>query len=152
MPERSRAVEVAVGAVVRRGDEILLVRRGRGAGVGKWSLPGGRVDFGETLRAAVAREVAEETGLTVEVGRFLGWVERTGTEPFPYHYVILDFAAAPLDPAAPIRAGDDADAAAWFPFARLPEADLVPGLMDFLTDTGALGGNASGPGPAARRG
>lgn len=146
MPEGT--VEVAVGAVVRRGDEILLVRRGRGAGVGKWSLPGGRVAFGETLRAAVAREVAEETGLDVEVGRFVGFVERSGTDPFPYHYVILDFAATPLEAEAPLRAGDDADAAAWFPCAELPEVDLVPGLLAFLDDTGALTGSpGAGPGP-----
>ena len=131
-------VEVAVGAVVRRGGDILLIRRGRGAGAGRWSLPGGRVEFGETLVAAVAREVAEETGLDVEVGQFLGWAERIGHRPFDYHYVILDFAATPRDPDAPLRAGDDADDAAWFPCGRLPEVDLVPGLYDFLTEAGAL--------------
>ena len=101
-PDPGRA-EVAVGAVVRRGDEILLVRRGRGAAVGQWAIPGGRVEFGEGLKAAVAREVREETGLEVTVGRFLGWAERMGDDPAPYHYVILDFAAEPLDPAAPVR-------------------------------------------------
>jgi 8-oxo-dGTP diphosphatase len=132
------SVEVAVGAVVRRDDEILLVRRGRGAGVGRWSLPGGRVEFGETLAAAVAREVAEETGVDVDVGGFVGWAERMGTEPFAYHYVILDFAATPRDPAALVRPGDDADAAEWFPCAELAGVDLVAGLYDFLTDSGAL--------------
>ena len=100
MPPR---VEVAVGAVVRRGDEVLLIRRGRGTAVGQWSIPGGRVEFGEGLKAAVAREVQEETSLEVKVGRFLGWAERMGDDPAPYHYVILDFAAKPLDPAAPPR-------------------------------------------------
>jgi 8-oxo-dGTP diphosphatase len=131
-------VEVAVGAVVRRGHEILLVRRGRGAGVGQWSLPGGRVEFGETLVAAVAREVTEETGLDVEVGPFVGWAERMGTEPFAYHYVILDFAAVPRHPQAPLVPGDDAEAAAWFPCAELPEVGLVAGLYEFLTETGSL--------------
>ena len=132
------SVEVAVGAVVRRDDEILLIRRGRGAGVGRWSLPGGRVEFGESLEAAVAREVAEETGLEVAVGRFVGWAERMGTEPFAYHYVILDFAATPVDPEAPLRAGDDAEAVDWFPRAQLPTLDLVPRLYEFLTAAGAL--------------
>jgi ADP-ribose pyrophosphatase YjhB (NUDIX family) len=132
------SVEVAVGAVVRRGDEILLVLRGRGPGVGQWSLPGGRVEFGETLVAAVAREVAEETGLDVEVGPFVGWVERMGTEPFAYHYVILDFAATPRQPQAPVFPGDDADAAAWFACSELPELGLVAGLYEFLTDSGSL--------------
>lgn len=127
-----------MGAVVRRGDEILLVRRGRGAGVGRWSLPGGRVEFGETLVAAVAREVTEETGVEVEVGDFIGWVERMGTEPFAYHYVILDFAATPRRPEAPVQPGDDADDAAWCRCGDLEHLDLVPGLMEFLTDTGSL--------------
>src|SRR5882724_117236 len=97
--------EVAVGAVVRRGDEILLIRRGRGAAVAEWAIPGGRVEFGEGLKAAVAREVREETGLEVKVGRFLGWAERMGEEPDPYPYVILDFAAVPIDPDATPCAG-----------------------------------------------
>src|SRR5437868_13422607 len=105
--------EVAVGAVVRRGEEILLVRRGRGAAVGQWAIPGGRVEFGEGLKTAVAREVREGTGLDVRVGRFLGWAERVGADPGPYHYVILDFAGEPLGPQAPARAGDGAADGAW---------------------------------------
>jgi 8-oxo-dGTP diphosphatase len=124
--------EVAVGAVTLRGEEILLVRRGRGTAVGRWSLPGGRVEFGEGLKAAVAREVLEETGLEVAVGRFLGWAERMGEEPAPYHYVILDFAAEALDPQAPLAPGDDADDAAWVPLAELSSVGLVDGLEEFL--------------------
>ena len=131
-------VEVAVGAVALRGREILLVRRGRGAAVGEWSLPGGRVECGETLKAAVAREVLEETGLGVKVGRFLGWAERMGEEPAPYHYVILDFAAEPLDAGAPVRPGDDASAAAWVPVDEIASLGLVAGLAEFLERTGAL--------------
>jgi 8-oxo-dGTP diphosphatase len=125
-----------VGAVVRRGADILLVRRGRGPGRGRWSLPGGRVDFGETLREAVAREVLEETGIEVSVGRFLGWVERMGERPAPYHYVILDFAAEPLQPDASPFAGDDAAEAAWVALADIGELPLVPGLEDFLAEAG----------------
>ncbi len=124
--------EVAVGAVALRGEEILLVRRGRGTAVGRWSLPGGRVEFGEGLKAAVAREVWEETGLEVAVGRFLGWAERMGEEPAPYHYVILDFAAEVLDPGAPLAPGDDADEAAWVPLDQLSSVGLVDGLEEFL--------------------
>jgi 8-oxo-dGTP diphosphatase len=128
--------EVAVGAVVRRGEEILLIRRGRGAAVGQWAIPGGRVEFGESLKAAVAREVREETGLDVTVGRFLGWAERMGDDPDPYHYVILDFAAEPLDPAAPARAGDDADDVAWVPAEAIETYPLVAGLAEFLRRVG----------------
>jgi 8-oxo-dGTP diphosphatase len=128
--------EVAVGAVVRRGEEILLIRRGRGAAVGQWAIPGGRVEFGESLKAAVAREVREETGLDVTVGRFLGWAERMGDDPDLYHYVILDFAAEPLDPAAPARAGDDADDVAWVPAEAIETYPLVAGLAEFLRRVG----------------
>jgi ADP-ribose pyrophosphatase YjhB (NUDIX family) len=128
--------EVAVGAVVRRGDEILLVRRGRGTAVGQWAIPGGRVEFGEGLKAAVAREVREETGLDVRVGRFLGWAERMGDDPALYHYVILDFAAEVLDPDAAARAGDDADDVAWVPTNALETYPLVAGLAEFLRRSG----------------
>jgi ADP-ribose pyrophosphatase YjhB (NUDIX family) len=133
-PEAAPRVEAAVGAVVRRGAEILLVRRGRGPGKGRWSLPGGRVDFGETLHQAVAREVQEETGLEVSVGRFLGWVERMGERPAPYHYVILDFVADPLHPDASPSAGDDAAEVAWVALADVGKLPLVTGLEDFLTE------------------
>jgi ADP-ribose pyrophosphatase YjhB (NUDIX family) len=128
--------EVAVGAVVRRGDEILLVRRGRGTAVGQWAIPGGRVEFGEGLKAAVAREVREETGLDVTVGRFLGWAERMGDDPAPYHYVILDFAAEPVDPHATARPGDDADEVAWVRAEELETYALVAGLAEFLRRAG----------------
>ena len=133
MPPR---VEVAVGAVVRRGDEVLLIRRARGTAVGQWSIPGGRVEFGEGLKAALAREVLEETGLEVKVGRFLGWAERMGDDPGPYHYVILDFAAEPVDPAAVPRAGDDADDVAWVRTKAIETYPLVAGLAEFLRRVG----------------
>jgi ADP-ribose pyrophosphatase YjhB (NUDIX family) len=127
---------VAVGAVIRRGDDILLVRRGRGAAVGQWAIPGGRVEFGEGLKAAVAREVLEETGLDITVGRFLGWAERMGDDPAPYHYVILDFAAEPVDPDAVPQPGDDADDVAWVPTHAIETYPLVAGLAEFLRRAG----------------
>jgi 8-oxo-dGTP diphosphatase len=130
--------EVAVGAVVLRDGDLLLVRRGRGPGAGEWSLPGGRVRFGEGLRDATVRETREETGVDVVVERFLGWVERIGTEPEPYHFVILDFACAPTDPAQSAVAGDDAAEARWVPLDELDSLALVPGLLDFLAEVGVL--------------
>jgi acetyl-CoA carboxylase carboxyl transferase subunit beta len=84
----------------------------------------------------VAREVREETGLEVSVRRFLGWVERMGERPAPYHYVILDFAAEPIDPAAVPRAGDDADDVAWVPTKAIETYPLVAGLAEFLRRVG----------------
>jgi mutator protein MutT len=127
--------EVAVGAVARHADALLLVRRGHGPGAGEWSVPGGRVEGGETLHEAVVRETAEETGLEVVVDGFLGWVERLGDD---HHFVILDFAVTVLDPEAALQAGDDAAEAAWVPVSELSEIRLVGGLHEFLTDLGVV--------------
>ncbi|MGI9615692.1 MAG: NUDIX hydrolase [Acidimicrobiales bacterium] len=124
----SNRPETSVGAVVVRDDEILLIKRGRGPAIGQWSVPGGRVEGGETLAKAVEREVAEETGLSVVCGDFIGFVERMGPG---FHYVILDFWAIP-DTDGPLVAGDDAAEAAWFPLAELGEVELVAGMLDFL--------------------
>lgn len=136
--------EASVGAVVVRDGKILLVRRGRGPAIGKWSVPGGRVEGGETLVQAVAREVAEETGLDVVCGEFIGFVERIGPD---YHYVILDFWAVPAVDDAALTAGDDAAAAAWVPLDELHAVDLVAGMLDFLIEHGVVQeATAEGPG------
>ncbi len=130
--------EVAVGAVVLRDGELLLVRRGHGPAAGDWSLPGGRVRFGEGLREATVRETREETGIDVLVERFLGWVERIGDEPAPYHFVILDFACAPTEPGQVPVASDDATEARWVHLDELDGLCLVPGLLDFLAEVGVM--------------
>ena len=122
--------ELSVGAVVLDGDRLLMVRRGRPPGLGLWSLPGGRVERGETLAEAVVREVAEETGLACACGPLIGWVERMGDD---HHFVILDFEAIPLESGEP-RAGDDAAEVAWVPLADVAELDVVDGLVEFLAD------------------
>ena len=131
--------EVAVGAVVQREGEVLLVRRAHGPAAGDWSVPGGRVRLGEGLREATVRETREETGIDVVVDRFLGWVERMGNDPDPYHFVILDFACVPLHAHQPVvAADDDATDARWVPFDALEGLSLVPGLLEFLEDAGVL--------------
>jgi 8-oxo-dGTP diphosphatase len=127
--------ELAVGAVAVCDDQLLLVRRGHGPGAGRWSVPGGRVESGEPLAAAVVREVAEETGLDVVVEELLGWVERFDEG---HHFVILDFRVTVLDTDAPPRAGDDAAEAAWVGITDLGDYRLVEGLVDFLDDVGVL--------------
>ena len=127
--------ELAVGAVVVRDDCLLVIRRGHGPGAGEWSVPGGRVEAGETLHEAVVRETWEETGLEVVVERFLGWVERLGDD---HHFVILDFVVGLLDAEATVVAGDDAAEAAWVPLHELSEIRLVAGLHEFLTDHGVI--------------
>ena len=132
------APQIAVGAVALTAGRILLVRRGHGPAAGFWSVPGGRVEHGETLHEAVVREVAEETGVGVVVDHFLGWVERIDDAPNGPHFVILDFAVTVLDPDAPLVAGDDATEVAWTAFDDLGALPLVPGLLDFLEDAGVL--------------
>ncbi|MDQ1519619.1 MAG: 8-oxo-dGTP diphosphatase [Actinomycetota bacterium] len=140
-PRGQVAVEVAVGAIVQLEDTLLLVRRGRDPGAGQWSIPGGRVGFGESLTEAVEREVLEETALRVRVERFAGWVERIGDRPAPYHYVILDFFATELEPRGTARAGDDASDVQWVPLTSLADVDLVDGLADFLASVGVGDGS-----------
>jgi 8-oxo-dGTP diphosphatase len=138
---------VAVAAVVLDPDgAVLLIERGRPPGVGRWSLPGGRVELGEALAAAVAREVLEETGLTVEVGPLVTVVERIVPDEDPaagpgarFHYVILDYLARGA--GAP-RPGDDARAARWVgpaELAALAAADrTTAGLVEVVERARAL--------------
>lgn len=126
--------EVCVGAIAVEDDQILLIRRGRGPAQGTWSVPGGRVEGGETLAEAVVRELAEETGLEAMCDELVGWVERIGDS---FHYVIFDFRVTVLDPG-PLVAGDDAAEAAWVPLVEVVDLRLADGLAEFLHDHGIL--------------
>jgi ADP-ribose pyrophosphatase YjhB (NUDIX family) len=127
-----------VGGIVRHADRLLLVRRGQEPARGTWSVPGGRVEPGETDEQATAREVLEETGLRVVVGGLVGTVERAA--PTGRVYVISDYDCRLVDDADPdaVRAGDDADDAAWFEAAQLRELDCSPGLVEALVAWGVL--------------
>ncbi|MBA2390072.1 MAG: NUDIX domain-containing protein [Geodermatophilaceae bacterium] len=124
-----------VGAiVVDAGHRLLLIRRGRPPDVGCWSLPGGRIEPGETPRQAVIREVAEETGLIVVPDRLVGRVERDG--PGGVVYVIDDIACTPV--GGHLLAGDDASDARFVDRVSLEALTLSPGLIDALTGWGVL--------------
>jgi 8-oxo-dGTP diphosphatase len=126
--------ELCVGAVVVDVDRLLLIRRGRGPGIGRWSVPAGRVETGETVGEAVVRELREETGLDGLCGPLLGWVERIEDD---HHHVILDFVVEVLEPLEPV-AGDDAAEARWVPLHEVAELELVDGLAEFLHENGVL--------------
>ncbi|HUY21019.1 MAG TPA: NUDIX domain-containing protein [Acidimicrobiales bacterium] len=126
---------VAVGGVAVVERRLLLVQRANPPQAGRWTVPGGRVEPGEALAAAVEREVREETGVVVRCGPMLGWVERIGPD---HHFVILDFVVdVPSDAPAPV-AGDDAAAVAWVALAEVPAVALVDGLEEFLRAHGVL--------------
>lgn len=106
---------LAVGAVVvSRDGRVLVIRRGKPPGLGNWSIPGGKVEPGESLAEAVVREVREETGLDVKVERHLETYEMCTA-----NYRIEEHLCTPIDDAAPLVAGDDAAEARWAEVAEL---------------------------------
>lgn len=126
--------QVCVGAVVVDDDRLLLIQRNSEPAAGSWSLPGGRVESGETLHEAVVRELAEETGLEGVCGELVGWSELMDEHR---HHVILDFWVTVLEASDPC-AGTDAADCRWVPLADVAELSLAPGLAEFLHDHGVL--------------
>jgi ADP-ribose pyrophosphatase YjhB (NUDIX family) len=120
---------------------MLMIRRGHDPGKGLWSIPGGRVEPGETDDQAVMREVREETGLDVTCGRLLGTVERPGVAGTIF--VIRDYEAflAAGTMGSPV-AGDDAADAGWLPLGDVTALEaggqLTPGLLAALSSWRAL--------------
>lgn len=111
-----------VGTVVIRsgeaGDDVLLVRRGKEPRKGQWSIPGGRQEWGETVRQAAIREVWEETGIEVEIAGLIDVIDAISPGPDGepvHHYTLIDFAARAV--GGDLQAGDDAAEARWVPAA-----------------------------------
>jgi len=124
----------AGGIVLDPALRLLVIRRGQPPSAGSWSVPGGRCLPGESAAAACVREVAEETGLRVEVLRFAGRVERAA--PSGGSYLIDDFVCRVVDGS--LVAGDDAVDARWVTRAELAELELAPGLYTALEEWGLL--------------
>jgi 8-oxo-dGTP diphosphatase len=117
---------VGVGAVVLDGDRVLLIKRGHAPLKGQWCLPGGGVETGETLEQAVAREVLEETGLTVEVGPIVEVLDRISRDAdgrVEHHFVLVDFICR--NGGGLLRGASDADDAAWVALADLARYEVA---------------------------
>ncbi len=125
---------LAVGAVVVDHDRLLMVRRAHAPHAGTWSVPGGRVEHGESLLEAVTRELREETGLEGVCGPLLGWAEGISAEG---HYVVLDFEVTLVGDDQP-TAGDDAAEAVWVELHEVAERDLAEGLAELLHEKGII--------------
>jgi len=106
---------VGVGAIIIEENRVVLVKRGHAPLAGEWSIPGGVLEVGETLREAAVREAFEETGLKVEPAELLGVFDRIlrdGVERTRYHYVLIDFLCRHV--SGELQAAGDADDARWF--------------------------------------
>jgi 8-oxo-dGTP diphosphatase len=118
--------QLAVSAAIFRNGKVLLVRRARSPAKGFYSLPGGRVEFGETLHAALHREVREETALKIEIVELAAWREVVPASAGGGHYLIMSFAARWISGEAALN--EELDDYLW----------LAPDALDGLKITGGL--------------
>ncbi|MDA5194022.1 NUDIX hydrolase [Govanella unica] len=105
---------VGVGAFVWKDDKVLLIRRGKAPRKGEWSIPGGAQHAGETVEDAACREVFEETGVRIRLGRLLdvlNLIDRDEAGAVRHHYTLIDYMAEAIEGDA--RPGDDVTEVAW---------------------------------------
>jgi ADP-ribose pyrophosphatase YjhB (NUDIX family) len=128
-----------VGAVVLDAGRVLLVRRGKPPLAGKWSLPGGMLELGETTAEAARREVAEECGLQIRVGEVAGILDRVVRDVegrIRYHWVLVDYVA--FVESGELCAASDADEAQWVEVDEVVRLDTTDGLLDMIRRAQAL--------------
>jgi mutator protein MutT len=144
---------VGVGAVVLNGDHVLLVKRAHEPLKGEWSLPGGVVEVGETLQAALVREVYEETALKIHVGPVVEVFERIHTAPdgrTEFHFVIVDYLCHPAGGDAPTR-GSDAEDVRWVEAADLARYQLTDKAASVIAKARQLVATPGTPAPRGER-
>ena len=125
-----------MGAVIKDDQgRLLLIKRGHAPGAGLWSLPGGRIEPGETDAEALVREMREETGLVIDPGQLIGTVRRPAPDGAVFD--IRDYAATVT--GGTLRPGDDAAGARWVDASELESLSLTEGLVEALTGWGVLG-------------
>ncbi|MGA2026338.1 MAG: NUDIX hydrolase [Syntrophobacteraceae bacterium] len=122
-----------VGAIIFRGTDVLLVKRGHPPALGKWSIPGGLVELGESLEASVRREVLEEVGLEVKVIDLVAALDRVIFDQegrIEYHYILLDFLCEVI--GGRLSAGTDADECRFVPIEDLCRHDMTRGTEEVI--------------------
>lgn len=127
---------VGVGVLVKRGDRVLLGRRRCPPGRGKWSIPGGLVELGETVQEAALREVYEETGLRIRLDRLLGvvdYIERDGEGRVRFHYVLVDYLAHAEEPGE-VKPSDEFIEVRWVKTSEVKSYDLTDSLRKLLDE------------------
>ena len=130
---------VAVGAIIQRNNQILLVRRATAPGLGRWAIPGGVVELGEPVRDAIKREGEEETGLIIQVNDILGIVDRVvydDDRKIRYHYVIIDFHAHTIGGA--LKRSPEVLDLRWVNMNNLDKYDVPGDLLSIMREKGLL--------------
>ena len=130
---------VAVGAVVIHRNRVLLVRRGKQPAKGDWAIPGGRVELGESMQAAAAREVLEETGISIKPGELIYYFETIQPDQngkIQFHYIIFDFMATYL--TGEPNPQDDALDARWIAPTEIHAFGLNQRTQDLLKQIGFI--------------
>jgi len=125
---------IGVGAIIFRGDQVLLIQRGQEPSLGQWSIPGGAVVVGETLEAAVKREVLEETHLEVQVLTLVKVLERVFRDSdgrVAYHYVLVDFLCQYL--AGELRSDSDAQDTRFVSLQDLSAYGIAPVTLEVIS-------------------
>jgi 8-oxo-dGTP diphosphatase len=138
---------VGVGGVVVHEGRVLLIRRGKEPLKGRWVIPGGTLELGETLEAGVAREIREETGIRVAPVEFVDVFDRIDRQDgtIRFHYVIVDYLCTYLGGTA--CAASDAEAVVWASREELDDFDLPAKVRVLVEGAFRRAGLAAGPGP-----
>lgn len=122
---------MGVGVAVVEGGALLLVKRGRGPNAGLWAVPGGKVDFGESIQEAALRELREETGIEAVLERVVWVGDAMGPgNPPAWHYTLVDYQARMI--GGTLHAADDAELAAWVPLDQVLDLPVTPTMPDLV--------------------
>lgn len=124
---------VGAGAVVRRGGRVLLLKRSNPPNQGRWAIPGGLVELGESTEAAATREILEETGLKVRIDGLLDVqtdLHRDDRSKIEFHYILIDYLATPVK--GRLKVNSESQDYGWFTFAESRKLDMSDGTRAVL--------------------